>query len=141
MSALGDAGAMARENDRRIVQARASGSRPWSAILAGSNGSAPAAGRPADLLAARGAIDQPDRLEPGAALAGRLEAARTKLLDDIVGGQPLARAGRRAALELVAGKDLDVPQHVGGRDGRGLLGGERDWKKEGSGREQRGATA
>ena len=114
---------------------------PWRADIAGLEGDGGAVRGPADLAAADAALDEADRLEPGAALARRLEAARAELLGDIVCGQPLAFAARRAALELVAGQHLDVAHHVGGGDRRGLLGGERKRRQGGEQARRRGATA
>ena len=66
-----------------------------------------AAGAPGDAVAAGGPLDEPDRLEPAAIVAGRLEAALAQLLGDIGDGAGFPFGPRRAALEIVAGEDLD----------------------------------
>ena len=77
------------------------------------------------------------RLEPGAVLARRLEAAGADLRDDIVDRPGLALGARRAALKSSLASTLDMAQQIGRRDRRrGRLGGE--WRRRG---EAKGAAA
>src|SRR5687768_6991306 len=74
------------------------------------------AARPRHLVRPGPALDQSDRLEPASALAGGLQPTRAQLLNDISGGAALARGAGSAALEGVAGEDLDMAPQVACRD-------------------------